>query len=56
MEIWHISQIAEVVVLSHKRCYKSKPRSIPEFQPRNGVILEGLATFCNIIPGICRKI
>jgi hypothetical protein len=32
---------------SHKRCYKSNPSSIPEFQPGNGEILEGLTTVCN---------
>ena len=34
---------------SHKRCYKSNPSSIPEFQPGNGEILEGLTTVCNLI-------
>jgi hypothetical protein len=34
---------------SHKRCYKSNPRSIPEFQPGNGEILEGLTTVCKLI-------
>ncbi len=34
---------------SHKRCYKSNPSSIPEFQHRNGEILEGLTTVCNLI-------
>ena len=33
----------------HKSCYKSNPRSIPEFQPRNGEIQEVLTTVCNLI-------
>ena len=34
---------------SHKRCYKSNPSSIHEFQSWNGEIQEGLTTVCNLI-------
>jgi hypothetical protein len=55
MEIWHISQIVEVVVLSHTEV----ATSLSLAQSLNSKIetktLEGLRTVCNLIKGSVEK-